>query len=127
MTSLNQRVRVHFNLHTHRWSVTAMEGINRGRVVEHADNFALTDCRFVVSEAGRQRVLANQCRQVHAWVEGRVAPAVTEPPAGATEFTYNPYRAATFTRRASGEAITTAPACWFIGRRALVAEKGEVK
>jgi hypothetical protein len=38
---------------------------------------------------------------VHAWVEGLAAP-VSQPPKDAVEFTYNPYRAGTFTRLQSG-------------------------
>lgn len=79
------RVRVHFNLLTHLWSITAMSGPNRGRVVQHSDTFALTQCKFIVSEAGRQRVLAKRHRLVHAWVEGLVAP-VSHPPKDAVEF-----------------------------------------
>jgi len=96
-----ERVRVHFNLQRHLWSITAMGGPNGGRVVQHSDTFALTRCKFTVSEAGRERVLAKRHRLVHAWVEGLVAP-VSHPPKDAVEFSYNPYLAGTFTRRTTG-------------------------
>src|SRR5215471_17754116 len=73
---MSTRVRVHFNLRTHLWSITAMSGPNRGRVVQHSAIFALTCCEFIVSETGRQRVLAKHERQVHAWVEGLVVQPV---------------------------------------------------
>jgi len=114
-----ERVRVHFNLHTHLWSITAMDGERRGRVVAHYDGFALTGCRLIVSQAGRNRVLAQRCRLVHAWVEGLAAP-FSYPPTGAVGFTYNPYRAATFTRRDTGAAIESAARCWFMGEKAYV-------
>ena len=114
-----EMVRVHFNLHTHLWSITAMSGPDRGRVVQHSAIFALTRCKFIVSEAGRQRVLAKHQRQVHAWVEGLVAQPVRQQPKGAVELRYNPYRAGTFTRRDTGQPITSAPRCWFIWWRAF--------
>jgi hypothetical protein len=115
-------VRVHFNLRTHLWSITAMSGPNRGRVVQHSNTFVLTVCKFIVSEAGRQRVLAKRQRLVHAWVQGRVAP-VSNPPKDAVEFGYNPYRAGTFTRRDNGQPITSATFCWFVGRSAFALER----
>ena len=114
-----ERVRVHFNLRTHLWSITAMSGPDRGRVVQHSAIFALTRCRFIVSEAGRQRVLAKHQRQVHAWVEGLVAQPLSQQPKDAVEFRYNPYDGGTFTRRDTGEPIKSASCCWFIGRRAF--------
>jgi hypothetical protein len=65
-------VRVYRNLHSsygdgRRWS------IRQGpHVVAHADNLHLVDVRFVVSEKGRQRVLAERRKNVHAFAEGRV-------------------------------------------------------
>jgi hypothetical protein len=124
MERATKRVRVHFNLRTHFWSITAMDGPNRGRVVQHSDTFALTCCKFKVSEAGRQRVLAKGQRLVHAWVEGLVAP-LSQPPKDAVEFTYNPYRAGTFTRRDTGQPIASALCCWLIGQSAFASLKDD--
>jgi len=63
-------VRVYRNLYSsygdgRRWS------IRQGpHVVGHADNLHLVDVRFVVSEKGRQRVLSERRKNVHAFVEG---------------------------------------------------------
>ncbi len=63
-------VRVYRNLHSsygdgRRWS------IRQGpHVIAHADNLHLVDVRFVVSEKGRQRVLAERRKNVHAFAEG---------------------------------------------------------
>ena len=59
------RVRIYLNLRTGLWSL-----LHRRRVIAHETNVTITGCRFVVSEAQRQRVLRERCRQVHAWVEG---------------------------------------------------------
>ena len=114
--NVGQRVRVHYNLFTHLWSVTAMDGAERGRVIETASSFALVGCKFVVSETMRQRVLARKKRIVHAWVEGYVVP-VELLPDNAIEVTYNPYRSGQFTRRDNHEAVTEISGCWFIGKK----------
>lgn len=43
-----------------------------GKVVAHAKTVLLHDVRFIVSEAGRQRVLRTGRRNVHAFVRGFV-------------------------------------------------------
>jgi hypothetical protein len=112
-----QKVRVHFNLHSLDWSIVAMDGPDKGRVIGHASRVTLTDCTFRVSEASRQKVIAKRCRSVHAWIHGLLAPTVPAPP-DATGFTYNPYRAPTFTRRDNGAPITSASKVWFTGDKA---------
>jgi len=42
-----------------------------GLVVGHADEVYLRDCEFRVSEAGRQRVLQEGRKNVHAYIKGR--------------------------------------------------------
>ena len=66
------RVRVYYNLHRKVWSIKAMEGPQKGRVIHHADVVHLTDARPVVSEAGRQRVLRERKKNVHAYIEGQL-------------------------------------------------------
>jgi hypothetical protein len=84
------------------WSVTV-----RGEKVRHVEACALVGVRFVVSAAGRARVLARKVRQVHAWADGTEA----APPmhtGGLVEVNYNPYRAGTFTRKDTGAAVESA-------------------
>jgi len=66
------RVEVYFNLHKRMFSVRALEGENKGRVVDHLPECAVRDAKFVVSEAGRQRVLREKCKNVHAYVRGEL-------------------------------------------------------
>jgi hypothetical protein len=115
---IGERVRVHFHLRIHKWSVTALTGERKGRVIAHVDQFALRDCTFKVSEAGRRRVLQRKQRMVHAWVEGVVVPPEGTVPVGAEEFCYNPYRCGAFTRRGSLEPILSAANAWFIDKKA---------
>lgn len=67
---LGTEVEVYWNLHRNRYSVRARAGESRGRVIAHVDEFHLDDAKFIVSEAGRQRVLAERRKNVHAVVRG---------------------------------------------------------
>jgi hypothetical protein len=51
------KVFVYWNLHRACWSVKALQGLKRGRVVAHASSLSLTGCTFKVSEKSRQRVI----------------------------------------------------------------------
>lgn len=64
------RVFVYFNLHKRVFSVKALEGLDKGRVVAHARLVNLADVTFKVSEAGRQRVLREKRKNVHAGIVG---------------------------------------------------------
>jgi len=65
------KVFVYFNLHRKCFSIKALEGPNKGRVVAHRDDVLLFDGTFKVSEAGRQRVLRERKKNVHAGVVGQ--------------------------------------------------------
>jgi hypothetical protein len=84
------KVFVYYNLHKKVFSVKALEGDMKGRVVAHRLQVCLTDAQFKVSEAGRQRVLQEQRKNVHAGVVGqwddRLAVNL------GVEVTYNPYK-----------------------------------
>jgi hypothetical protein len=102
------KVFVYFNLHRKCWSVKALEGPTKGRVVQHADTLMLTDCVFKVSEAGRQRVLRERRKNVHAGVVGTLTPALDRFIRDVKMVTYNPYRAGTFVNKVTGEPIHSA-------------------
>ena len=103
MTAQPLKVFVYYNLHKKCFSVKALEGEKKGRVVAHADQIELFDVQFKVSQAGRQRVLKERKKNVHAgavgqWVagiEGIGTPALND----AVEVTYNPYKYESFVRR----------------------------
>lgn len=67
---LSYIVQVYWNSHKKLFSVR-----HNGKVIGWEANFALNKAKFVVSEKGRQRVLAKKKKAVHAWVEGSVDPA----------------------------------------------------
>lgn len=94
---------VYWNLHRNCWSV---KDTATGKVTAHADRVVLSDVVFKVSEAGRQRVLRTNQKNVHAGAVG-----VLEPVQGATRprrrVRYNPYLHSTFVDMA-GRPISSA-------------------
>jgi ribosomal protein S4 len=63
-----------------------------GRVVDHRLSLCMRDVVFKVSESGRQRVLREKKKNVHALVVGEIV----ESCKARDEVKYNPYRSATF-------------------------------
>lgn len=114
------RVYVYYNLHKHKWSIKCMEGRMYGRVIGHADQLMLTNAKFRVSEAGRQRVLKEKKKNVHAGILGYL----TNPPwpdSLTTEVTYNPYKFTSFVYKNDVEKkVVEAPAVWMSHRRVYI-------
>ena len=89
------------NLHRNCWSVKALEGKLKGRVIYHAQDLTLWNCTFKVSEAGRQRVLRERSKNVHAGVVGMLDHDRVNwvPPTPSQDVTYNPYKYESFVYR----------------------------
>jgi len=95
------KVYVYRNLHKDCWSIKALEGNNKGKVVYHAQTVTLSNCTFKVSKAGRERVLRDKRKNVHAGVAGeliRVNIPLSYMPQ-MTAVTYNPYKYESFVRK----------------------------
>ncbi|MCA1800127.1 MAG: hypothetical protein LC650_02390 [Actinobacteria bacterium] len=86
-----QRVKVYKNLHKNTYSVV---DVTTGLVLGYADRITLQDVDFKVSEAGRQRVLQEKRKNVHAYVTGTFV-ATTGATQRHTAY-YNPYKVETF-------------------------------
>lgn len=82
-----QKVFVYFNLHKKNFSIKDMV---TKRVVAHTDYVALSDCEFKVYESGRQRVLREKQKNVHAGIIGYYIQSEL-PTDSMSEVTYNPY------------------------------------
>lgn len=100
-----QKVKVYFNLHNRLFSV--MSG---GKVVAHLPHIRLKDVKFKVSESGRQRVLENQRKNVHAYVEGTFDHQPYNMFSLEQGVTYNPYKHEFFVRTHDLSPIYTAKA-----------------
>ena len=96
------------NLHKKLWSV---QDRKTGLVIAHTDHIALTDAKFVVRKAGREKVLREGRKNVHAFAVGYIglkngiATCMTE---GSRPVTYNPYKNDTFVFADTGEPVTDA-------------------
>lgn len=92
------KVMVYWNLHKGRWSVKDMEpgSPTYGRVIARLPEVLLEGATGKVSEAGRQRVLRERRKNVHAGIVGTVyKPAGTEAKLIkeiGDRVTYNPYK-----------------------------------
>jgi len=73
-------VRVYWNLHQHCWSLQGRPpSVKRPMIIGHAQMLHLHDCTFIVNEGGRKRVLIQQRKNVHAFVEGTIGTACINP------------------------------------------------
>ena len=92
------RVFVYKNLHATRknggltvYSIRAMEGPDKGRVIGHSSTVMLSDVTPKVSQAGRERVIREQRKNVHAGLVGNLVHCEKTPFHG-SRITYNPYK-----------------------------------
>jgi len=107
---VGKKVQVYFNLHKKCYSVRDKK---TRLVIAHVNNISLVDVSFKVSEKGRQRVLAEKRKNVHAFVEGVVVGFnVFEKPMRSV--VYNPYKGANFMLRSSNKAILEASKCYML-------------
>lgn len=115
------RVFVYYNLHRNMFSVKALEGEQKGRVIAHRDSVFLEGAVFKVSEAGRQRVIREKRKNVHAGVVGIWTPGAGNPlPNTVREITYNPYKYDSFVYADNLEPIVGASRVWLKNRRVYV-------
>jgi len=115
------RVEVYFNLHRRMYSVRALEGEDKGRVIDHLPECAIRNAKFVVSEAGRQRVLRDGRKNVHAYVRGELVAetrgyisfigSLARKDGPIRVVTYNPYRFDSFFDLDTKEPVYEAEVC----------------
>lgn len=92
------KVFVYFNLHKRCFSIKALEGASKGRVIAHRNEALVFDATFKVSQAGRQRVLKEQRKNVHAGVVGEWIDSsgdyatINAVAVNGSAITYNPYK-----------------------------------
>lgn len=115
------RVFVYYNLHRHLWSIRAMEGPHKGRVIGHSDHVLLENATGKVSQAGRQRVIQEGHKNVHAGIVGTLVHAEEEgyfP--GLHEVTYNPYKYETFVHKDTEECYTGSRHAYMTNKRVYI-------
>lgn len=104
-----QKVKVYFNLHKKCYSVKDMK---TGLVVAHTSQVVLTGTQYKVSQKGRERVLREKRKNVHAYVigtfDGVMTGYKTEEDIASQylrEGYYNPYKTETFIDKATGSKL----------------------
>lgn len=90
-------VAIYKNLHNGLFSVK-----QGGLVVAHVASVTLTSVTLKVSEAGRQRVLRDKQKNVHAFVVGMIKDINKPCDKVGARLSYNPYKANCFTWCDSG-------------------------
>jgi hypothetical protein len=103
------RVEVYFNLHKKTFSV---RNCKTGLVIAHTDNIWVEDPVFVVRKAGREKVLRERKKNVHAFVRGTWMPDLLVEDASklhhrevSKEVTYNPYKYDSFVTKHDAKPI----------------------
>ncbi len=97
------RVFVYYNLHRHLWSIRAMEGPQKGLVIAHSPTVLLQDACGKVSQKGRERVIREQRKNVHAGIIGTLVHTGVEGYFPGLEVTYNPYKYTSFVHKDTEE------------------------
>ncbi|CAB5220686.1 hypothetical protein UFOVP244_22 [uncultured Caudovirales phage] len=101
-----RKVFVYFNLHKKLWSVKDHQ---TGKVIAHAKKVSVDNPTFKVSEAGRQRVLQEKKKNVHAGVFGSLNAAHDDfSGQGRSRVSYNPYKAGHFYESGTDNPVHTA-------------------
>jgi len=94
------RVEVYFNLHEKCFSIR-----HKKKVISHLNEVFLSNAIFKVSEAGRQRVLKQKRKNVHAFVVGDIE--IGKLRAG-IEIKYDPYRFKSFVTEIDSKPVRSA-------------------
>ncbi len=111
-------VYVYRNLHRKCWSV------RQGVVRFHCDIIVLSEAQFIVRQKGRERVLAERSKNVHAFVKGFLK-KLEHCPCNLREAYYNPYITETFV--CGDEPVLTADFAVLIKSDKMKVFKGDKK
>lgn len=99
--TLPEKVFVYRNLKHKDKVVYSVKDTKTGKVVAHVENISLENVSFVVRQAGRERVLRDKQKNVHAGLRGT---PVNKDSSGVA-ITYNPYKNSSFVERETGNSI----------------------
>jgi len=102
----NQSVKVYKNL---KFKTPCYSIAHKGKVIGHAKTVVLYHARFHVNENGRQKVLREQRKNVHAWAMGYLVYASNEDVIlKGFKLKYNPYKTDHFYEEKSGNKVHSA-------------------
>ena len=118
------KVKVYYNLHKKCYSIVSLEKENYGKVIKHENCVPLFDAQFKVSEKGRQRVLREQKKNVHAYVVGTWV-SEFKPNFPIKLATYNPYKYEKFVDVKTGKPIEYAKEVFIDGQRVYIMKESK--
>ena len=87
-------VDIYRNLHK-KGTVYSVRSVKTKRVINYLSNFVMLDVVFKVSQSGRNRVLKEKRKNVHAFIRGKLLSDLIPSNLGEL-VTYNPYRFSNF-------------------------------
>jgi hypothetical protein len=102
------KVKVYYNLRKKCFSVQ-----HKGIVIAHKDKLVLNNVQFKVSEAGRQRVLKEKRKNVHAYAVGDLCEDFVQLTDKTIDVTYNPYLYSSFVNKKTLKPVHNAKTAWF--------------
>jgi hypothetical protein len=112
-------VRVYLNLHKpNHFSIVDHK---TGLVIGYSEHVTLSNCTFYIRESGRQRVIKNKRKEVHAYIIGNFITAEYNLPNDQiTEIYYNPYITETFIIKVSQQPIYQADLVYCHNRKVFI-------
>ncbi len=105
-----RRVQLYWNFNRKVWSI---RDPGTRRVTGWTTSCLLENCTLRVSEAGRQRVLRERRKNVHAYIEGDISLKVNDGERPMARLRYNPYETECFVDKDTGRRVDTATAVRF--------------
>jgi hypothetical protein len=85
-------IAVYWNLHKDCFSIQSREKDTYGRVIHHVNSVVISLPKFVVRQAGREKVLKEGKKNVHAFVVGEFCASPYHLFTQGRRVTYNPYK-----------------------------------
>ena len=102
--AIDQKIRIYRNLNNGTMSI--QQKIDKSwKVTGHVTACVVKDVRFVISESGRQRVIRDGRKNVHAYGEGILLGEADDDIYAPYSLAYNPYTDASFLDRNSRRSI----------------------
>ena len=122
------KVFVYYNLHKKCFSIKALEGEKKGRVVAHREYLDIIGVNFKVSENGRQRVIKERRKNVHAgvigeWNDSSIPRGTLLHNLEGKEVTYNPYKYDSFVwidNDGNPERISIAKSAYLVDKKIFI-------
>lgn len=102
-------VEVYRNLHNNKYSIRCSKS---KLVIAHADEVGLLDVKFVVHQAGREKVLRNKQKNVHAYAKGKLSMIHYPSWEFVQKVKYNPYRFGFFFNAKTKAVVKEADMCY---------------